>query len=120
LPGTLSLSTMSLSGLKSSREDGTPTYLIGSIAIEQSTRAVTEEGFSSGSLGFGEGYAIFGEPDVIAHGGPAEAPMSSADETSSILPPFAMCGASSAMSARSAAGHVYGFLVMLLLMMRAA
>ena len=111
---------MSLSGLKSSKEDGTPTYLIGSTAIEQSTGVITDDGLSPGSLGFGEGYAIFGEPDVIAHSGPAEAPMSSADETGSFLPPFAMCGASSAMSARSAAGHVYGFLVMLPLMMRAA
>ena len=57
---------MLLSGLKSSKENGILIYLIGSIAIEQS-RKITEDSFASRLLRFGEGYAIFGEPDIIVH-----------------------------------------------------
>jgi hypothetical protein len=74
---------MLLSGLKSSKENGILIYLIGSIAIEQSTRAITEDSFTPRTLRFGEGCAIFGEPDVIAHSGPDEAPCFFSAEMSS-------------------------------------
>jgi hypothetical protein len=41
--------------------------LIGSIAIEQSTRTIAEDSFTLRTFPFAEGCAIFGEPDVIAH-----------------------------------------------------
>ena len=112
MPGIPSLSTTSLSGSKSSKESGIPIYLTGSIATEQSKRTAAD-GYASCSLLYGEGCAISGKPRTT------ESPCFSS-RRDGLLWRCALPDASSAMSARSAAGHVYGFLIILLLNIRAA
>ena len=57
---------MSPFGLKSSNEDATPISLTGSIVTERSTGTIADGSFAAGAFRFSKGFAVSGEPDVIA------------------------------------------------------